>query len=451
MNITFFIKTLSGKTLSLTNAPGDTVLLIKKKIEKDESVPVNVQKLIYNGKELDDEKTLAECGVLKESVLNLVLKKSESHMNRLTAVEQKELIAAQSESASRYYSSAVGLNDELETYTDSESKFDVYQNPQGEGYDLGKDGEFSEFVVLIGQFYSFDIANAKKALEKKGFVVILTTETKFFLDALPKADIAIIISGASNTGSKDFAQKVAEFHKAGGALYIWGDNGPYVKHANEVLPLVLNDSKVQLSEDYTHAQKILSLGNALTKGQFGPHIITTGIVKLYEGHTICYPNSLGPLKVLATSSDGHPAVCYADNESLRDMACGRVIVDCGFTKLYLQWDDAGTARYIMNAAVWLLGIEHKILHQIPIAGKNKRTTTTTSSSNNNSSKVKTWSVEDVFSWMSLNDQLKPHAATFKEQDIDGSMLHSLSAADLKELSIDTPEKQQIFKDLVQKE
>jgi len=73
---------------------------------------------------------------------------------------------------------------------------------------------------------------------------------------------------------------------------------------------------------------------------------------------------------LATSSDNHPAVCYADNEALQDDKVGRIVVDCGYTKNYFSWQEAGTARYIVNACVWLLGLEHKTLHKIPIIGKN---------------------------------------------------------------------------------
>ncbi len=53
-----------------------------------------------------------------------------------------------------YYNMTVGLNDELKTYQDSESKFDKHANPEGSEYDLGQDGQFKEFNCLIGQFDS---------------------------------------------------------------------------------------------------------------------------------------------------------------------------------------------------------------------------------------------------------------------------------------------------------
>jgi len=35
----------------------------------------------------------------------------------------------------------------------------------------------------------------------------------------------------------------------------------------------------------------------------------------------------------------------------------RAIVDGGFTRLYIHWDTAGTARYVKNAAAWLANAE----------------------------------------------------------------------------------------------
>eukprot|EP01127_Copromyxa_protea_P010337 TRINITY_DN2516_c0_g1_i3.p1 TRINITY_DN2516_c0_g1~~TRINITY_DN2516_c0_g1_i3.p1 ORF type:complete len:124 (-),score=19.77 TRINITY_DN2516_c0_g1_i3:11-382(-) len=100
-------------------------------------------------------------------------------------------------------------------------------------------------------------------------------------------------------------------------------------------------------------------------------MITSGIVKLYEGHTICYPENNGDLKVLATCSDNKPAILYADHEVL-EKDCGRVVVDCGFTKLYLQWDAAGTARYIVNSCIWLLSLESKVMNDEELISRRKK-------------------------------------------------------------------------------
>jgi large subunit ribosomal protein L40e len=73
-----FIKTLTGRTLSLDVQPTETILALKTKIFERDNVPVAQQKLIFAGKQLDDEKTLADLNIQKETVLHLVLATSVS-------------------------------------------------------------------------------------------------------------------------------------------------------------------------------------------------------------------------------------------------------------------------------------------------------------------------------------------------------------------------------------
>jgi len=90
---------------------------------------------------------------------------------------------------------------------------------------------------------------------------------------------------------------------------------------------------------------------------------------LFEGRTVSYPSAVpDTLKVLATSTDDTPVILYSNNEKLAPNA-GRVVVDCGFTKLWVQWDSAGTERYVKNASVWLLGLDSRIATNAPLIGK----------------------------------------------------------------------------------
>ncbi|KAL6063483.1 CAZy families GT2 protein (Fragment), variant 3 [Balamuthia mandrillaris] len=268
---------------------------------------------------------------------------------------------------------------------EAESGFEVdqYKNPKGECYDLGRNGAFGAFKILVGNFHQRTAAPytekafwqyAGRALQQKGFRVDYVEREDKFIAQLK--DISynacwLISSDALDWNLREppgvdkwrrLADACEAFHHSGRGIFIFADNEPFYDHANVVLERLVG-AKLKSS---TPGQRDMKRNTTKAPdtlppiGQFNQYLITSGLETLYEGCTICYPEAMGKLVSLATSFDRHPALMYYKGEERK----GRIVVDTGFTKLWTEWDRAGTHRYICNATVWLLGIEERLRRNV---------------------------------------------------------------------------------------
>jgi ubiquitin len=69
-----FVKTITNQTLTLDVTDSDKIVDLKKKIQAKQQIPYDQQRLIFSGKELEDDKSVGDYNISKENTLHLVIR-----------------------------------------------------------------------------------------------------------------------------------------------------------------------------------------------------------------------------------------------------------------------------------------------------------------------------------------------------------------------------------------
>lgn len=234
-------------------------------------------------------------------------------------------------------------------------KRDTYGNAQGNQYDLAVDGAFDGQTVAVLHFYTgegFDFHLPQAALKEKGFSVFRWINSPppaaELEEKLKKATQLWIISNSDRRLTDEHVAVIKRFFDAGHGVYIWGDNDPYYSDANVVGKALLG---VEMHGNVGGGQPVRVQREKNKAGVLPGHLLSTGIETVFEGITIATIDSNPYMTPLIWGS--------ADNvvTSVYEKDGKRAIFDGGFTRLYLGWESAGTARYIKNAGAWLTNVE----------------------------------------------------------------------------------------------
>lgn len=240
----------------------------------------------------------------------------------------------------------------------SKAKTDNDGNKAENGGDLGVPGAFDGLkVTILKQYCGYEFPNEKMKnivndLNSKGFEVnIINSVTDQSLDIyLKDSNQFWLISNAKQDLTDSQINRIVEEWKNGMGIYVFGDNEPYYVDANRLL----KEMGLPIMSGNYGANNYLSPFDERTSKGFVESLPMTGITsRLFEGITIAEFNKKDVMekRCVPIMYNSRGGISVIMREAIN--GCGQVICDGAFTKLFCNYDAAGSKWLVVNSACFL--------------------------------------------------------------------------------------------------